>query len=362
MLIAFGIFLFLLLVVVHEYGHFLVAKRNGVEVEEFGVGFPPKLFGKTLGKGIFRSYYTVNLLPLGGFVRLKGENSSDKRKGSFGAASLWAKAKIALAGVVANLVLAMVLFTIVGFIRMPVIIDDQFNISSDTTSLRDDVVVTFVGENSPAEKAGLKPESILVSIAGKQLENSDELAPLTEKNAGNEVQIVTKSTEDAREETINVTLNESNTDNQGYLGVATQDVVEERYSWSAPIVGAVFTFQILQETAVQLFGALTALFAGNTSEASASVGGPVLIVYLLSQIESISMIIFIMGTISVALAFFNVLPLPALDGGRIAVTAAFELFKKPLTERVENMIHGAGFAALLALAALITYVDFSRIL
>ena len=77
-LLILGLVLFVLLVVVHEYGHFLVAKRNGVDVEEFGIGFPPKIFGKTVGKGIFRCYYTINLLPLGGFVKLKGEHDADK--------------------------------------------------------------------------------------------------------------------------------------------------------------------------------------------------------------------------------------------------------------------------------------------
>ena len=87
MIFILGIILFISLVVLHEYGHFLVAKKNGVEVEEFGIGFPPKLFGKKMGKGIFEGYYTINLLPLGGFVKLKGENDADKRKGSLGAAS-----------------------------------------------------------------------------------------------------------------------------------------------------------------------------------------------------------------------------------------------------------------------------------
>ena len=361
MLIAFGILLFLMLVVVHEYGHFLVAKRNGVDVEEFGVGFPPKLFGKTMGKGIFKSYYTINLLPLGGFVRLKGESSEDKREGSFGAASLKAKAKIAFAGVVANTILAAILFTIVGLIRMPVILDNQFSIKSDIKTLRDDVLVTFVGKDSPAEKAGLKKNSILLSVAGQNIENTKNLQPITKQNAGKQVAVAYKESADSKQQETTVQLNEGNKDGQGYLGVATQDQIEERYTWSAPITGAVFTAQVFKETGVQLFNALSALFAGDTKTAGAGVGGPVLIVYILSQIESATMIIFIMGTISVAVALFNVLPLPALDGGRIFVTAIFKFFKKPLTEKTENLIHGSGFAVLLALAAVITFADISKI-
>ncbi|MBP7018307.1 site-2 protease family protein [Candidatus Saccharibacteria bacterium] len=362
MLIAFGIFLFLMLVVVHEYGHFLVAKRNGVEVEEFGVGFPPKIFGKTMGKGIFRSYYTINLLPLGGFVRLKGESSEDKREGSFGASSLKAKAKIAYAGVAANTVLAAILFTIVGLVRMPVIIDNQFSVPSDTKVLKDNVVVTFVGKDSPAEKAGLKNESIILSVAGEKLYDAKDLQPITKKNAGNKVEVIYKTKNDSKQQKTTIKLNEDNKKSQGYLGVATQDQTEQRYTWSAPITGVVLTGQIFKETAVQLFNALSALFAGDTKTAGAGVGGPVLIVYLLSQVESATMIVFIMGTISVALALFNALPLPALDGGRIFVTLLFKLINKPLTEKTENLIHGSGFAVLLVLAALITFGDITKIL
>ena len=124
-LIATGIILFILLIVLHEYGHFLVAKRNGVDVEEFGIGFPPKIWGKKLGKGIFEGYYTINLLPLGGFVKLKGESGDDLDKGSFKIASGKAKLKIMLAGVAMNLVAAFVILTIVALFGMPKLINNQ---------------------------------------------------------------------------------------------------------------------------------------------------------------------------------------------------------------------------------------------
>ncbi|MDQ5958805.1 MAG: regulator of sigma protease, partial [Patescibacteria group bacterium] len=137
-LLILGLFLFFMLVVLHEYGHFLVAKRNGVDVEEFGVGFPPKLFGKTFGKGIFKSYYTVNLLPLGGFVRLKGENDAATEKGSLGAASTNVKLRIMLAGVAVNFVAALIFFTIVAWVGMPQIVPNQFTVASDSKVIRQD--------------------------------------------------------------------------------------------------------------------------------------------------------------------------------------------------------------------------------
>src|ERR1700689_3335607 len=113
LLLVVGIILFIGLVVVHEYGHFIVARRNGVEIEEFGIFFPPRLYKHKTKAGWD---FTINALPLGGFVKLKGEHDSDTEPGSFGAASLWVKSKIMAAGVVMNLITALVLFTIIALI------------------------------------------------------------------------------------------------------------------------------------------------------------------------------------------------------------------------------------------------------
>src|ERR1043166_5721846 len=108
-----GILLFISLIIIHEWGHFFVAKRNGVKVEEFGLGFPPRVWGKRLKSGMVLS---LNVLPLGGFVKLKGEHDSDHRPGSLGAASLWAKTKIMLAGVTMNLLAGLILLTILALV------------------------------------------------------------------------------------------------------------------------------------------------------------------------------------------------------------------------------------------------------
>ena len=130
LLLVLGLILFVGLVVVHEFGHFLVARRGGVKVEEFGIGFPPIIWQKNMKSGFKLS---VNLLPLGGFVRLKGEHDSDKTPGSFGAASLITKTKIMLAGVAMNLAAAFVIFTLLALTGMPTLFDKQFTVQSDTT-------------------------------------------------------------------------------------------------------------------------------------------------------------------------------------------------------------------------------------
>ena len=129
-MLILAILFFVILVVIHEYGHYLVARRNGVEAEEFGIGFPPKIWGKKMGRGIFRTYYSINSLPLGGFVKLKGESDEDTAKGSYGAASFWVKTKIILAGVLVNFFAAILIFTILAMIGMPKMVDDQFSLDS----------------------------------------------------------------------------------------------------------------------------------------------------------------------------------------------------------------------------------------
>src|SRR5258708_737988 len=128
LLAAFGFILFVGLVLVHEWGHLMVARRNGVEVEEFGLGLPPRAYSKKLKSGMILS---LNWLPLGGFVKLKGEHDSDERPGSFGAATMWAKTKIMLAGVAANAVVGIALLTTLALIGMPKLIDNQFSVASD---------------------------------------------------------------------------------------------------------------------------------------------------------------------------------------------------------------------------------------
>ncbi|MCA9333468.1 site-2 protease family protein, partial [Candidatus Saccharibacteria bacterium] len=130
LLIVLGLVLFVCLVLVHEYGHYKAARRNGVEVEEFGLGFPPKVWGKRQKSGMLLS---LNLLPLGGFVRLKGEHDADNEPGSYGAAPLSAKVKIMSAGVIMNLLTALIMFLLLAWIGMPQLVENQFTVASDSS-------------------------------------------------------------------------------------------------------------------------------------------------------------------------------------------------------------------------------------
>ena len=225
MLLAIGLILFLLLIITHEMGHFIAAKRNGVEPEEFGIFFPPKLWGKKM-KGGWE--FTINARPLGGFVKLKGEHDSDTEKGSFGAASDAAKAKIMLAGVAVNFVTAFVLFTFLALVGMPKIIENQFTVASDTNVVKQETLVGYVDEKSPAAAGGIKQRDKLISISNATQTvrlDGETLSKVTQNFAGQKVTVAYERSGDLRSTTVQLrdkkTVQESaKTENPvGYLGV-----------------------------------------------------------------------------------------------------------------------------------------------
>lgn len=376
-LLVFGLVSFIGLVVLHELGHFYAARRNGVEVEEFGIGFPPAFWRKKMKSGFD---FTLNWLPLGGFVKLKGEHDADTEKGSFGAASLSAKVKIMLAGVGMNLVTAVILFTLVALIGMPKIVDNQFTVASDTKLVQEiqNTDVVLVGEvvgGSPAERAGIKVDDEIISVNNQQVDKPEALPEISAANAGKQVTVVIKD-QQGQQQTKEITLANSSP----YLGIAPysgQTGMEVRRStWSAPIVALGITkdFTVLTikglGSAIKGLGSIVAgFFTSNNearrngqTEATEQVGGPVAIFVVLKEGSKlgVSFVLMIIAIISLTLAIMNALPIPALDGGRLFVTLLFRGLKKPLTPELEERIHGTGMVVLLALFALITIVDIRR--
>jgi regulator of sigma E protease len=369
-LIILGFILFVGLVVLHELGHFLVAKRNGVEVEEFGIGFPPK--AKTLARKN-GTEYTLNWLPLGGFVKLKGEHDADTEPGTFGAASLWAKVKIMLAGVVVNAVTAFILFTILAAVGIPKIIENQYTVERDTKIIQREVLTGYIEPDSPASKAGIKEQEELAAIGTPDgpkdfITSADQLPDITKKYAGEEVEIIVRSGGEARQVTATLRTSEEveaskDTDEpKGYLGIIPAEYIVQRSTWSSPIVAAGLMNQITGATFKGLGTALSGLFQGDTEKASSQVSGIVGIGYIIGKGSALGLqfILLIIAIISLTLAIMNVLPIPALDGGRLFVTLLFRAIKKPLTQRKEEWIHGTGFLLLMILFVLITIVDINR--
>lgn len=373
--VVVGLLILVLLVVLHELGHAIAARRNGVVVEEFGIGFPPRVWARTLKNGVL---FTVNWLPLGGYVKLQGEHDAASKKGDYGAASLWEKTKILLAGVFINWATAALIFTGLALTGLPKVIDNQFTVKSDTTEVRKPVTLVSVGDSSPAAAAGLKTGDQIVRFAGQPLQEPTDLTVLAEHYKGKSVEVIYNR--NGSEEIIRVTLRSDNANAKGYFGVSADQRTTYRSTWSAPLVGVALTGQLTQVTMQGLGDMLAKLGTGivdklNPSDSSQQrandklgevgegVAGPLAILGILfpsAREAGFSALLFMTALISLALAIMNVLPIPALDGGRWFVTMAFRLFKKPLSKELEEKIHGTGFLVLMALFVLVTIADVSK--
>lgn len=368
-LLIVGLILFVGLVVAHEFGHFILARRNGVGIEEFGIGFPPKAWSRKTKRGFI---FSLNWLPLGGFVRLKGEHDADTDPGTFGAASTWAKTKIMGAGIFMNFLIAVVLLTILGWVGMPQLINNQFTVKSDTKIVKDEVLVGTVQSKSPAASMGLMPRDQLLSIASgsdtQKITVANDLPTVTKQFAGQFVSVAysrqgkTVRTTGRLLSTQEVQQSLSKGSPKGYLGVAPTEYTLQRSTWSAPIVALGVAKQFTVLTFQGLWTAITSLARGNTAQASAQVSGPVGIFVILrdGSLLGYQLMLMIVAVISLSLAIMNVLPIPALDGGKLFVTYISRLFRKRVSEDVENWVYGSSFIFLLGLIALITVVDVKR--
>lgn len=373
-----GLFLLVFLVVIHELGHGIVARRNGVVVEEFGIGFPPLAWAKKIKKSILGSnvLFTLNWLPLGGFVKLQGENDAANKKGDYGAATFWVKTKILFAGVVMNWLAAVLIFTVLALTGLPKVIDNQFTVASDTWKDSKPVTVAQVTADSPASQAGLKSGDELMRFAGQPLDEPSDLTNLAKQYHGKSVEVIYNR--DGSESIVRVTLRDTNEGGKGFLGVSANQRTTYRSTWSAPLVGVALTGQLTGAT-LQGLGNMVGTFAtgivdklnpnaqqeGNAKlqEVSEGVAGPLAILGILfpsAREAGVSSLLFMTALISLALAVMNVLPIPALDGGRWFVTALFRAIKKPLSKDIEERIHGTGFMVLMALFVLVTIADVSK--
>lgn len=390
-LLIVGLVLFIGLIVTHELGHFWFARRNGVEVEEFGLFFPPVLYRrKTKGGWDF----TVNLLPLGGFVKLKGEHDSDTEPGSFGAASLKAKSKIMFAGIGVNLLTAYVLFMILALVGMPQLVGNQFVVASDVHYLRNatyQTVVQSVESGSPAAQAGIKSGDVITAIEpvnGKPdvLTITNDISHVTARYAGQQVTIdythagrhIHKAIRLRSNAQLAVAAKQGK--QIGRLGVGANPMQDGltivRSTWSAPIVaGGVMgqltslTFQGIGRALAGLGGTIAGGITNNKvarqtaqTEASSQVSGPIGIFFVFKYGAQLGVrfILMVVAVLALTLGVMNLLPIPALDGGRLWITLIAHAIKRPLSARREELINATGFAVLLCLIILVSIVDVRR--
>lgn len=376
--IILGLIILVILVVVHELGHGIVARRNGVVVEEFGVGFPPKAWAKKIKKSILGKnvLLSINWLPLGGFVKLQGENDAASKKGDYGAASYWAKTKILLAGVAINWLTAALLLTILAITGLPKIVPNQFTVPVDTELETKPVRLLSLVKDYPAEKAGFKPYDEILRFNGKEVKTQTQFIQLTSDYRGKTVRIIYNRGDVEAEKTVTLKNNE-----KANFGASLSQQERTHSTWSAPIVGVAtaaqfswLTLQGIGDLLINLTQGLVAQLspdaavrkAGseNLQTVSASVAGPVGILGMIfpSAAEAgLTELIFLTAIISLTLAVMNVLPIPALDGGRWFLMTLYRLRKKELTKEKEEKIVGISFMVLMGLVILITIADIGKL-
>ncbi|NOZ29103.1 MAG: site-2 protease family protein [Chloroflexi bacterium] len=333
------------LVLVHEFGHFIVARRSGIVVEEFGLGYPPRLAVLFERNGVA---YTLNAIPFGGFVRMRGEDVAEG-PGSFSAQPKRVRAAVLLAGPGMNLLLSVVLFTASFLLGRPL--------------LAPGAAVTAVAPGSPAEAAGLQPGDVILAVADQPVETPADLVQLVKEHLGEPVELEVRR--DGEMVRVTVTPRVNPPEGEGPMGVAIHSASEFR---RLPL-GQAF-LQGLAMTGSFIFMTLMLpilLLRGLIPMEAARPIGPLGIAQLTGGAVEVSVatgmafpILQLVAIFSAALAVTNLLPLPALDGGRLLFVVIEAIRGRRIDPEKEGLVHLIGMVLLFTLMILITYQDIIR--
>ncbi len=342
------------LIFVHEFGHFIVAKRAGMKVEEFGFGFPPRLWGIKKGETV----YSINWIPFGGFVKIFGEDgqSRDDRK-SFASAKARVRVAVVVAGVAMNFLLAVVLLSIgnaVG-LRVGLIDEVQMKQAQDIK-----VQIIQVAASSPAEKADLLilDEIVGFRVDGKEIltKSVEEVQDFISQSKGREITIILRSGSQQKEKTLIPRANPPA--GEGALGISLAMTGIVKYPWYQAIGrGAMDSVSALQVTAMGYAGIIKSLF--TTGKTGAEISGPIGIAVITGQAARLgfSYLLQFVAIISINLVVLNIIPFPALDGGRLFFIGIEKLKGKPVSQKIENAVNAFGFALLILLMVYVTTKD-----
>lgn len=347
MFVSILIFLVVLsiLILVHELGHFIMARRAGIWVEEFGFGLPPRLIGKQIGETV----YSINWLPFGGFVRLHGEQEEEgvtKPRRAFLYRSKKTRASIVVAGVVMNFLLALFAFAIVY---------SYSGIPKDTHQIK----VVDIAQDSPALTSGLVVGDIIKKVDGKDLSSVNDFIKYVDTKKGQKITLETQKGK------VTLIPRENPPQGEGPLGVTiTTTEIYFPPVWQRPFYGVYYGFKEAIFWGGTIVGGLwnliTGLFRGKIPS---DVSGPVGIFAVTTEAarNGILTLINFVGILSVNLAILNIIPFPALDGGRLLFIGIESVIGKKILPKVEATVHTVGMIILLALLLAITIGDVRRL-
>ena len=356
MILTIIVFILILgfLVLVHELGHFIIAKKTGMKVQEFGIGFPPTIIKKNY-KG---TLYCLNAIPLGGYVKIKGEDGANKEDpDSFSAKPVWQRSIVLIAGVSMNIIAGWIIFILLFAFSAPVEITPDI---PQKYILSKHIVIDEILENSPAKKAGLKIGDEIISINQIPVFSID----MFQNEVANAQESYVELGIGRHDETINISAEPKMLDqvaeNRKVIGVALINVGNARFPiHKAIIAGSKSAYGYLSRIAQSLAGILKGVFYG---QGVGSLGGPVAIAVATNDVIDLGFarIMIFTAILSFNLAILNIMPFPALDGGRLIFIAVEAIRRKPSRKEVEEWFHRIGFILFMLFAIFITYKDIMR--
>lgn len=423
MLLTIFVFIVILgvLVFVHEFGHFITAKRMGVAVEEFGFGFPPRIFGlqrltgqkikkiaareeveidiedykTTEGKEVIKesvsdkiqeidqivpvkrwriirggkepkkinglegqTIYSLNWIPIGGFVKIKGEQGGSKQdKDSFAHKKIWQRLFILSSGVAMNLILAFILISIGFSLGLPSIVDENTPSYAQIKQVK--IQVLEVSKDSPAEKAELKMGDIIVSVDNQPINKIKDFQNYTSNKIDTQISLkIKRGNEEIEKSVIPEDLNKNG---QGIIGVWLAQTGLVSFPLPQAIwMGLKTTLSVIWQILVAFFEILKNLIISH--KVSADIAGPVGIAVITGQVAKMGFIYILQFTalLSINLAIINFIPFPALDGGRVLFLIIEKLRGKAVDQKIESLVHNIGFIILILLVIAVTFKDVSR--
>ena len=343
------------LVLVHELGHFVAAIKMGVKVEEFGLGFPPRLISKK-HKGVL---YSLNLIPLGGFVKIEGEDGQNKdNPSSFASKKIWQKIIILSAGVGMNIIAGWLILSGLLMVGAPTELSPDIN---EKYIQSREIVLAEVFEQTPATEAGLKTGDVVLSVNNIFINNIDEFQNQISKHQDKEVIINYKRGQEIFTAQIKPKLIPDIAGETAVIGVSLAEIGNVKFPPHIALYeGAKGTYNFISRILSAFGGIIKNVFTGNGL--GSDIGGPVAIAVVTNDVakQGFGNILVFTAILSFNLAIINILPFPALDGGRILFLLIEKLRGKPSKEELEALFHQVGFALLILFAIFITYRDIAR--
>jgi regulator of sigma E protease len=375
----FTVFIFIavlaVLVLSHEWGHFVVARKSGMKVYEFGFGFPPRLFGvqKVVdgqGKSKWRfiwgkktdeetaggTVYSFNIVPLGGFVRIKGEDGQEQGPDSFAAQKTWQKAATLMAGVAMNIILAFALLSLGFMLGAP---QATNGIPSGATVENSHIEIMDVAKDKPAAEAGLQMGDIIVSLDSLSNPSVTAMQEYVDAHKDSVISVTVQRGNEHITKEIHPFIYADT--GKGGLGISLVEVGIVRYAWYKAIYyGALMTLLYLKEIFLSFYYLIAQLFAG--ASVSGSLSGPVGIAVMTGKVAKMGFnyLLNFTALLSLNLAVLNVLPIPALDGGRLLFVIISKIKGKSIEQKYEQVAHGIGFFLLISLVVFITIKDLGK--